>query len=161
MTSPIALPVWFLVTIVGAIVIHKTASSEPLKALKIRDVNNMKKLMLEIASTLLRKKTHKDMSISFLRSTFSVKINRMGAAIAKVNENIVINSPARPMVTFKSLATKSRMPPIISSAIPTTKETIVKRYTRLSDVRPPFSKKCNEQKGYNKLYFTRLLEDTQ
>src|SRR4051794_13613331 len=78
------------------------------------------------------KNTNKDSSINRFRSIFAVKTDKIGAEMAKVTEKIVINNPACPRLTPKSVATLSKIPPIINSTIPTTNETIVNKYTRLS-----------------------------
>ena len=126
-TNPMARPTNLCSTILEAIVIHNTINKEPLIAETIRAIIKNVKLGLNIAMIFPIKNTLKDIIVSFFLSIDPVETNKIGAAMAKTSENTVINSPAFPSDTFKSVATKSSIPPIISSTIPTIKETIVNK----------------------------------
>src|SRR5699024_1284380 len=78
------------------------------------------------------KKMTKDQNVNFVRSVFAKTTSKIGAEIANTIENMDINNPALPIEMFKSTATKSNMPPIISSTIPTINAMVVSIYTRLS-----------------------------
>ena len=67
------------------------------------------------------KKTSKEINVNRVRSTFAKITSKIGAETANVTAKIVINNPALLTLTLKSSATISKIPPMMSSAIPTTK----------------------------------------
>lgn len=115
-------------------------SKDPLIAVMIRPINRMLKEGLTTVTIFPIKKMSKNTIVNRFRSIFPVTINKMGAATAKMKEKIVINSPACPRLTCKSVAIKSNIPPMMSSTIPTINDTIIKKYTRLSMVKRLSSK---------------------
>src|SRR5699024_9356459 len=110
-----------------------TVSSAPLAAEMIRASNRTRYVVLKTATRFPAMKTRRATKVTRLRSACPVKYRRTGPLIPNTIAKTVISRPALPTLTPRSSATRSKIPPMISSTMPTTKAIVVSRYTRLSN----------------------------
>lgn len=116
---------------------HNTISNEPLVAEIILETMSNEYVVLVMAMMFPMKKIVNDSKVSRVRSILAVSKSSTGAERANINAKREISNPACPMLTSKSVAIKSKIPPIINSTNPTTNAIVVSKYTRLSIVFSP------------------------
>src|SRR5579875_2442139 len=127
--TPMALARNSSLTRLEAIVTHNAIKSEPHAADTILDRNRTKKFGLTNARIFPNIKMNSVQRHNFFLSTFAVRVNKTGDANAKTSEYIVISSPALLSDIPNPLATRSKIPPTINSAIPTANDTSANIYT--------------------------------